>query len=412
VTEVYDVVIVGAGPAGSVAAVVAARKGLRVGLVDKATFPRDKVCGDGVSPGTVKLLDSVGLASVFDGCVPIREVDVRGVDGARLVGALPPVDGGQVQGYVIPRVEFDNRLFERAVAAGADDLTGYTFVATEPSPDYRTVELRGSDGVRHVIRARLLVGADGAYSRVRRELRVKPVDVQRSGVAMRAYAKTDAFDPHGMIGPQLTIEFGRDLSPGYGWIFPTGDGVVNVGVGIAVRDLKRRGLSLHELFHRYLSINESRGITLGPLEDQRSHQLPQFGTMPRLVHDRAVLIGDAASMINPVSGEGIYYGVAAAVMLGDALPVDMQAARLRAGMEGFEKAFRRRYRLHIGSVQIAYLMMRYPRWASIVLTAARNNSTVLRDALALLFGADRIHLSTTVKIFWYGLTKRRIDQGR
>lgn len=393
----YDVLVVGAGPAGSAVALLAARRGLAVGLVDKAAFPRDKPCGDGISPGAVDLLDRLGLTSVFDADVPIQDVDIRGADGARLCGRLPTVEGAQVHGYVVPRYEFDERLRVRAVAAGADDLSGREFLTTELHPAHRVVSLRDRHGV-HTVHADLLVGADGAYSRVRRALGVPMTGIRASGIAMRAYAKTDLFDVGGGIGPRLMIEFGREMVPGYGWIFPTGRRVVNIGVGVAIRDLRARGLDLRELFDRYLKLNEDRGITLGEHFDRRAHQLPQIGDMPRLAHPRAVLLGDAGSMINPVSGEGIYYGIAAAVRLVEALPDPVGGPGLDSRLRRFEHEFRRTYRWHIASTRVAHLMLRHPRWASVVLTAARRDPVVLRDSLALLFGADRMRLSTTARI--------------
>src|SRR5688572_9115820 len=120
-----DVAVIGAGPAGAIAAYCAARRGLRVALVDQRTFPRDKACGDGLGPGVAKLLRQVGLGHVVAGEVAADAVTVYGPDGTALDSALPSIAGDLVDGYVVPRAEFDDRLRSAALDAGAVDLAGH-----------------------------------------------------------------------------------------------------------------------------------------------------------------------------------------------------------------------------------------------------------------------------------------------
>jgi flavin-dependent dehydrogenase len=223
-------------------------------------------------------------------------------------------------------------------------------------------------------------------------------------IALRAYAESDDFKPGGIIGPRLIFEFSRELLPSYGWVFPTGDGIVNIGVGGPLRELQKRGHDLKKLLAAFIEQIRDRGIHVGELRDQRAHHLPLFGGMPTLAHPRAVLIGDAASMINPVSGEGIAYAVAAAARLVEALPDDLTSGEALAhGLAQFERDFRRTYRAHFLSSRVAHRLMRNPHWASMMVRAAQRDPQVLRDAIELLFGFGRIHSSTAARIVRSGV---------
>lgn len=397
--ERFDVAVIGAGPAGSIAACVAARRGLRVALVDQRTFPRDKACGDGLGPGVAALLDDLDLAHVLAGEVPARALTVYGPDGVVLDADLPPASG---RGHVVPRIDFDDRLHTAALARGAVDLSGHKLLDSGLSARCRWVTLRGPGG-QSTIEAPLVVGADGAYSTLRRLLGVPKNPDQHMAVAMRAYAKSTMFDPDGALRPRLVFEFSRSLLPAYGWIFPTGKGVVNVGVGLMLPHLQRREHDLRTLLHKFVISCRERGIELGEPYQERAHHLPTAGALPPLAHERAVLIGDAGSMINPVSGEGIVYGMRAARRLVEGLPADLaDPVALRRSLRGFERRFRREHRAHIYSSLAAHRLLSSPWWTKRVVTAAQRDPNVLRDAIDLLFDLGRLRPSTTVRILRHG----------
>jgi flavin-dependent dehydrogenase len=304
------------------------------------------------------------------------------------------------------RLEFDNQLLKAAIAAGAVDLTGHEFVNTDLTDSGRSLHVREKGSGDRTIQATFVVGADGAYSTVRRALGVPTAGPNGSGVAMRAYAECYDFDEGADIGPRLLIDYSQDLYPGYGWVFPDGRGRVNVGVGVSVRDLQRRGLRLHDLLDKYVRLNRDRGLGLGEVKGRRSHQLPHIGSMPALVHPRAVLIGDAGSMLNPISGEGIFYGVKAASLLAEHI-ISVDAVDAQHQLHSFERHFKREFRAHFASIALAYKLMRSPRWTSVVLRAAARDNVVLMDAIDLLFGAGRLKASTTGRILLKGLLARR-----
>lgn len=406
--ESFDVAVIGAGPAGSVTAYAAARRGLRVALVDRAVFPRDKTCGDGVGPGAVEVVHRLGLDAVFSGCTPVEAVTIFGPRGERLDSAISRSDGHAAYGHVISRLELDNRLVNEALRAGAADFTGMRYKSMNVMADARQVELRATDGTPHTISARLVVGADGAYSPVRKDLTAGTNDdgtkKKHLSLAMRAYAESEDFRPGGSFGPRLLFEFSQDLLPNYAWLFPLDDGRVNLGVGGPLEVLQRRGDDLKVLMAMFTDKLRARGIELGELHDQRAHHLPHIGGLPKLTYPRAVLIGDAASMINPVSGEGIAYAVTAAEQLANALPPRLdEAAQLAAALAGFERDFRRRYRAHFVSSRISLQMLRSQRWASMLLRTAQRDPHMLQDGVELLFGFGRIRASTVLRVLRSGL---------
>jgi geranylgeranyl reductase family protein len=403
-----DVAVVGAGPAGAIAACSAARRGLRVALIDRSTFPRDKTCGDGIGPGAVRVLCDLGLDTVLAGRRPVASVTVFGPAGERSENPVPVVPGKSTDVFVVPRVEFDEHLFRAAIAAGAEDLSGTRYVGTAESGEgARTVELRDASGARRTLRAHLVIGADGAYSAVRKDLvgpeRRKP---QFLGLAMRAYAESRDFEADGAAGPSMLFEFGRELLPSYGWVFPVGGGMINVGVGLPIAQLRERGVDMRRLLTEFVDRLRERGVSIGELREVRGHQLPGVVEMPRLAHRRAALIGDAASMINPVSGEGIAYGMTAARRLIDALPDELADGRaLNAALEKFEHDFRSDHRLHFLSCRFAMVLLRHAAPAAMLVGAIQNDPRVLSGVFDMLFGDGRLHGSTALRVARHALVR-------
>lgn len=372
--------VVGAGPAGSIAALAAARRGWRVALVDQRTFPRDKSCGDGLGPGAVRLLKKLHLGALLDGYAPSRSLRVFGPSGVEFSTAVSGMDGDGELGYVIPREEFDHRLHQAALEAGAHDYSGRKVTATGVDT-VRWVQTR-----RERLAAPLVIAADGAYSLLRRSVAGKPSD-RTTAIAMRAYATTS--------GADLVFEWSRDLLPAYGWIFPTGQGTANIGVGVMLNARRRRAIDLRAALEQFAESCRRRGIGLGPLGRFRSHHLPLGIRPPRLAYNGMVLIGDAASMINPLSGEGIAYGMAAAHRLvsGLAAPGD------RAGLADFERWYRREHRAHLRSCRAVQVAMSRPWVAERLIRAARDRPALMRDVTDLLFDTGSLRVDTIRRAF-------------
>jgi menaquinone-9 beta-reductase len=290
--DTWDLVVVGAGPAGSAAALGAltADPGLRVLLLDRADFPRDKSCGDGIAPHVVDQLASVGAADVVQGWTPLRELRLaRG--GSSVTGTLSrPV-------WVIPREVFDARLVARATGAGAR-LERHRVRDVHVAPD--GVVLDGS------VAARVVVAADGAHSVVRPAVGLPPV--RRRALAIRGYAAT----PPSRRGRQLIV-YGERRQPSYAWAFDRGDGLSNVGYG----ELLGAGAPPS----RSLLLDQLEQLVPGAVTDGgqwRAHHLPLSQWRWRQPDGRVLLAGDAAGLVNPMTGEGIYYAVASGILAGRA----------------------------------------------------------------------------------------------
>ena len=399
----FDIAVVGAGPAGAIAACAAARRGLRVALIDRSTFPRDKTCGDGIGPGAVRVLRELGLDAVLAGRPRIAAVTVFGPAGERSENPVPEIRGKSTDVFVVPRLELDEHLFRAALAAGAEDLSGNRYLGMSgPDERARIVELRDASGAHRKLRAHLVIGADGAYSAVRKDLVGRDRPKQKFlGIAMRAYAQSPDFDAAGAdgAGPSMLFEFNRELLPSYGWVFPVGDGVINVGVGLPIAQLRERGTDIRRLLADFVGRLRERGVRIGELREERGHQLPAVIGMPRLAYRRAALVGDAASMINPVSGEGIAYGMTAARRLIEALPDDLaHGPALDAASARFEREFRADHRLHFLSCRLTMAMLRHAAPASVIVRAIQNDPRVLGGVFDMLFGDGRLHGTTALRI--------------
>jgi flavin-dependent dehydrogenase len=174
------------------------------------------------------------------------------------------------------------------------------------------------------------------------------------------------------------LDFSCDLLPWYGWVFPVGEHRVNIGVGGSLALLRERGSDLTRLLDAHADTMRARGVISGELRDRRAHHLPHLGDMPRLGYPRAVLIGDAASMINPVSGEGIAYAVTAGDQLVRALPaaLDDEAAVARA-IARFEQEFRARHRRQIASSRVIITLMKRRVVSSVLVRAMQRDPRVL-----------------------------------
>jgi geranylgeranyl reductase family protein len=303
-----DAIVVGGGPAGAAAAARLAARGFRTVLIDRASFPRDKVCGDFVGPTALAELADLGVAQAeaFRATSKMDDLALH-VDGDQLtVMGIPQVDGLPGYGRVIPRLQLDAWILDAARQAGATILDGRKVTAVQQAPDAITVRGQSAAGPWQ-LSTRLLLGADGSNSMVARTLHGGVPARQDRIMAVRAY-----FDDVDGPASQGDVCFRSDSFPGYYWLFPAGGGSANLGVGMLASTYPQSGRNLREMLLRLIAEDASlryrlrgarmRGKVLG-------HPLTTYNPRLPLTGDRVMLLGDAAGLINPLNGEGIQYAL-------------------------------------------------------------------------------------------------------
>jgi geranylgeranyl reductase family protein len=292
-----DVLVVGAGPAGVAAGIEARRLGLATLVIDKARFPRDKTCGDGLTTGALRQLDAIGLdVRKLPSYVSVHETVVVGPDGREV--SLPLPDEGEYAG-VVPRRELDAALVLLARSRGVDVRDGIGLHALTATAD--RLDVTFDDG--SPVSARWLIAADGHYSATRRLLHAEPTEVPDLGTwhAFRQYFR-------GVDDPRLWVLFERDLLPGYAWVFPVGGGRANVGFGV-LRDDVTGGKQLAALWRDVLarpSVRRILGEHAEPDGPHRAWPIPASWSEAALTGEpRTLFAGDAAGVVDPMTGEGI-----------------------------------------------------------------------------------------------------------
>lgn len=322
-----DVVVVGAGPGGSATAYHLAQAGLSVALLEKTTFPREKVCGDGLTPRAVKQMISMGIdTSESAGWIHSKGLRIVG-GGHTLELPWPELSSFPDYSLVSPRSHFDEVLAMQAAKAGAD-LRQSTHV-TGPLFDERTGALIGvsaravdekgrKTGPEQRFLAPLVVAADGNSSRLSLSMGRQKRDDRPMGVAVRTYY-TSPRSNDDWLESWLELWDGDSLLPGYGWIFGVGDGTVNVGLGILNTSDAFQNVDYRELLTRWLdqTPQEWGFRTENMTQPVRGAALPMgFNRQP--AYGRGLLlVGDAGGMVNPFNGEGIAYAMESGALAAD-----------------------------------------------------------------------------------------------
>ncbi|MDD7938969.1 geranylgeranyl reductase family protein [Actinomycetospora lutea] len=303
-----DVLVVGAGPAGSAAAAWAADAGHDVVLADAAVFPRDKACGDGLTPRAIAELEHLGLGEWVRG----RGTN-RGLRAAGFGQLLElPWPGGSLpaHGGAVARTELDARIRAVALSRGAQPVEGARAVDVERSGNgVSGVVFSTADGGTTTIGCRRLVVADGARSTLGRVLGREWHRETAYGVAARGYVRSGRHDD-GWISSHLELRGTEDeVLSGYGWVFPLHDGHVNIGVGTLATEARPANVRLRSLIAHYAARRRDDWQLDGEVRDVASALLPMGGAVSGVAGRNWALVGDAAGLVNPLNGEGIDYGL-------------------------------------------------------------------------------------------------------
>ncbi|MEU2615820.1 geranylgeranyl reductase family protein [Micromonospora sp. NPDC007271] len=333
-----DVIVVGAGPGGSATAYHLARHGARVLLLEKTEFPREKVCGDGLTPRAVRQLIRMGVdTSPEAGWLHNRGLRVIG-GGVRLELDWPDLASFPNYGLVRTRLDFDDLLAQRAVAAGAKLRTSVNVIGPVLDADGRVIGVQaeaGPDKEPVAFHAPLVVAADGVSGRFPLALGLAKREDRPIGVAVRRYYRSPAKHDDDYLESWLELRAkGSDaLLPGYGWIFGLGDGRVNVGLGVLNSSAAFGKTNYRRLLTDWLANTpEDWGMT-----DEANAEGPILGAALPMGFNRVphytrgvLLVGDSGGMVNPFNGEGIAYAMESGEL---AAEVAVQALARPAGAE-------------------------------------------------------------------------------
>ena len=335
-TVTCDVLVVGAGPAGIAAALELHRSGLDVLVIDKATFPRDKCCGDGLTTGALRVLESLGFdPALVPSWTPTSDVWLRSPSGREM--SIPLPSGKGTFAAIAPRLELDDALVRTAIDRGVRVAQGVTFTQiTSMNDDGVVVSVDGLGDVR----CGYVVAADGMWSPVRKSLGLSQPGYLGEWHAFRQYASN-------VTGPakdRLIVWFDSDLLPGYAWSFPLRDGRVNIGFGI-LRGGRHSVQDMNTLWPDILSrphVREALGENATLEGRHTAWPIPARVTSATLAHERVLFVGDAACVTDTLTGEGIGQALLSGVLAGQAIATS-RAHGARSVSRSYKRAIRRNF---------------------------------------------------------------------
>ena len=410
-TTLYDVLIIGAGPSGSNAAISYKNlnPNLKVGLIDKSIFPRDKSCGDAIGPGVISALKRFNNQHILDNEPQVVSTTLYGPENIGIQNYIPEVKNKEDSiVYVIPRIDLDNRILNLAKDLDVDVFEGYSFVSFEKDSDNKlVVEIKNGDNITK-LGAKILVGADGANSRVRKQLNVNTNSDWHKAIAIRAYIDSPNYLE---IFKERTLMFEINVSAekGYAWAFPSKGNLLNIGIGVPLNIFKKEKLDINVLLQDFITQLTNRGVVVENIRDEKSYLLPFASSRPKFKNDiNVALIGDASSMINPMSGEGIFYGMEAGYLLAKNTYNLIDSPELTKGIADYEKAFSKRFRKHYLSCALARLLLQSPFMTKRLLKVASNDQNTIDFVVELLFDEAYLTFGEVMKIVYKFLLPSKV----
>jgi geranylgeranyl reductase family protein len=384
VSDAYDALVIGGGPGGSATAFHLAQGGARVCLLEKQTFPRDKVCGDGLTPRAVRALDHMGLRQEYQGWSHSAGLKVHG-GGHVIELPWPELEDFPSFGLARPRTDLDQLLARTAVKAGAELWEATE--AVEPLVErglVRGAVVRREGEDPFDLRAQVVVAADGASSRFAQALGLRRDEQRPIGVAIRQYFRSGR-DSDPWIDSYLELRRGDDLLPGYGWVFPLADGTVNVGVGLLNTSAHFRNINYRQLLKEWVpTVGPEWGFGPGDAAAKpRSHPLPMGANRHPPLHRGVLLVGDAAGLVNPFNGEGIDYALESGELAAQAALATLESGD-RARLLAYRSAVEQRFGSYFAVGRLFVRLIGDPRFMKVATRYGLPRPTLMKLVLKLL----------------------------
>ncbi|MEP7141221.1 MAG: geranylgeranyl reductase family protein [Ferruginibacter sp.] len=379
----YDVIIIGGGPSGATCGIFLKKldPSLRVCIIDKESFPRKKPCGDGLSPGVVDIINEAGFGEFFFERFPISNFELSCGNSIDIKYDLRNLFESNSYGFVYQRELFDEKLIDCAVKAGVDFFQKHNIAEIREIEPWRTQVSCRYDRDNFQFIGKIIVGADGANSKIRSYLKIPSNDDRHMGIGLKYYCSYKGSDEM-----SLRIDILKSLKSSYGWFFPFSKDLANIGIGVNVDVYKKYKINLNKEFDNYLLfLKDKMQLELIP-GSRGGYPLPYGSQMPKLVHGNKVLIGDAASMINPLTGEGIYYGMYA----GKALAANIAGSfgsgdELGTALQKFSVDFQNRFQNHYKlNLRIKNLLS--SPFSGILLKALAKDKVLLGKVMGIMLG--------------------------